>query len=103
MRLFAELHGAPSVRRLPGGGAVTEPTPTQVGLARDLTDLGLGNLGGRVLEGLVSVKSALSYVERNLGVKQRAASHIADAEGRARNFKWCEKAKFVIDHWEAQS
>lgn len=82
---------------------MSAPTPDQQALATDLTDLGLSTLGGRVLEGLTPVDSALAYVGRKLGAKQRAAGYISDNEKRQRNFKWCEKAKFVLDHWEAQS
>jgi hypothetical protein len=81
---------------------VTEPTTNQQSLATDLTDLGLSSLGGMVLEGRTSIEAALAYVERKLGTKERAAAYISDNEKRQENFKWCEKAKFALDHWNTE-
>jgi hypothetical protein len=85
---------------------VTKPTTNQQSLATDLTDLGFSTIAGRVLEGRISVESALTHIRREQGVKERALAR-SRSEGtlemRERLATWCEKASFVLDHWEAQS
>ena len=85
---------------------MTGPTPAQQALATDLIDLGFSTIGGRVLEGRISVAQALKHVRREQGVKQRVLGR-SRSEGtlemRERLATWCEKASFVLDHWEAQS
>jgi hypothetical protein len=84
---------------------MTEPTPVQQALASDLKDLGLTSIGGRVLEGRISVQRALSHVKREHGVKQRmldlkaGRGSVGAIEMRERLATWCEKAKFTLEHW----
>jgi hypothetical protein len=93
---------------LRGGGAVSEPTEAQKQLAADLNDLGLTNLGSRVLEGFISVERGLRHVQRELGVKERmlgrqSTHSTVDNEQRQRIYAWCEKAKFMLDHWDGRA
>jgi hypothetical protein len=85
---------------------MNKPTSNQTALATDLKDLGFTSIAGRVLEGRISSQSALAHVKREQGVEQRMLDRSRSegtVEMRERLATWCEKASFVLDHWEAQS
>lgn len=70
---------------------MNKPSPTQEALASDLRDLGLAAIGGRVLEGRISIERALEHVERERRARQRMlvrkpiAEQLVEARAKARD------------------
>lgn len=78
---------------------MSESPAMRTALARDLTDLGLPELGSHVLESRTSPESALRKVEQRLELKQRILTYPCTRETEVAYTTFCEKAKFLLDHW----